>query len=196
MRSSLKWGVILVVWLFASYGLLGGSSIAQRKATKAPDSMGNLKWGDSTLQFRELTDPPPYKLNDEDKYGTRLGGRRISQIGDVKVGPLAYYIFFKDKFYTYGVHFKDMDSYDVLNKALALKYGHPKKLSSKMDFEWEWEVESKVSVKLTWRRKDEEGILEYVYLPILKEFKRNLEEKARDEIREKKESAEKTKDSL
>jgi hypothetical protein len=139
----------------------------------APEGIGGLKWEDSTLKFRELTDPSPDNLFNENKDGDRTGTRSLKKIGEIRTDGFAMYSFFKDRFYSFMVKIDQRD-FNILKEALLSKYGKPKK-------EGIWLLENKVVI----RWNEEKGSLIYIYGPIYKELldaRKSLSEKSKDAL--------------
>ncbi len=171
--------------------ILMAPAYIEAQKVAAPDGFLGLKWGSSTLKFRELS-PPAQHLNDPDDKGKQWGQKWHGKIGEVDVGSTGY-IFNKDRFFVAITHFKEKKNYRILKDALILKYGQPQEMSplvlkvnpnSKVGEECIWKIET-VWITLKINELKDEGTLQYSYLPILEEG-----------IKEEKRDAQKTKDSL
>lgn len=189
--------ILIFIFIVPSFG--------EAQKAIAPDSFLGFKWGSTIDEFIKLKDPgpePSYSgLSDQpidrftslgSKKDIRIGKRWLSKIGEVDVGSTGY-LFNKNRFYMAIVHFKENKNYRILKDALILKYGRPHKISplilrvnpnSKGGEECSWEIET-VWITLKFNELKNEGLLQYSYMPIIYEG-----------LKEEKQEAEKTKDSL
>jgi hypothetical protein len=160
---------------------------------KAPDGMGDLKWGDSTEKFTELWNPPPWKLTDEDKDGNRIGTRILESIGHIRLSGPSEYFFYKDGYYNFTARFNGKSYFIDLSYALSEKYGKPNEKplflminpNARVGTEYIWNLEDLVVIALEFNEQKDEGLLSYTYIPIQNEL-----------MKERKKKANKLKDSL
>ena len=144
---------------------------------KAPDGRGELKWGDSTDKFTELSNPRPWRLATEDEDGNRMGARILESIGHIRLSEPAEYYFYKDRYYNFTARFKGKSVSMDLSVALSEKYGKPKEKplflminpNARVGTEYTWNLEDIVEITLEFNDQKDEGSLSYTYIPILNE---------------------------
>jgi hypothetical protein len=158
---------------------------------KVPDGFLDLKWGSSSQQFLELSNPPPSRLSKTGVKGQMVGHRPVSSLGGAGVSGAMYY-FYDDQFYEGVILYKDEETFRILYDALVMKYGKPKigGYGNGGFGAWGWLLEETVEIALSKFNKPSSkpgaegilGVLRYEYRPI--------------RIRHEKETSEQTKDAL